>query len=190
MTTDVERWLREDGKTFLEDIGIKRGQIVLDFGCGAGNYTIPASKLVGENGRVYAQDKNIEVINQLIKKAESEGLENIVPINSQSADLKINLEDESVDVILVYDVLHYYNVVERNKIYDEFYRVLKKEGLLSIYPKHNKFDQPFWNFADMRLEDIIKEIEVAKFNFKGKFYKRLIHDNFYNMGYLLNFTKK
>jgi len=186
MTTNVERWLREDGKTFLEDIGIKRGQIVLDFGCGVGHYTIPASKVVSEEGKVYALDKDREVINQLMEKAELEGLKNIVPLYSQS---KISLKDEYVDLILIYDVLHYNNLMERNKIYDESYRVLKNGGLLSVYPKHCKLDEPLWNLSDTELEDIIKEIEGAKFNFEGKFYKKLIHNNGYNMGYVLNFTK-
>lgn len=36
----------------------------------------------------------------------------------------------------------------------------------------------------------LKEIESAKFHFDGKFYKKLIHDNKYNMGYILTFTKR
>lgn len=74
MRTDIERWLREEGEVFLEDIGIKRGQIILDFGCGVGHYTIPAAKVVGKRGRVYALDKDGEVLNQLMQTAESEGL--------------------------------------------------------------------------------------------------------------------
>lgn len=36
----------------LRNVGINRGQLVLDFGCGSGTYTIPAAKIVGEQGRV------------------------------------------------------------------------------------------------------------------------------------------
>lgn len=189
MKNDIERWIKEEGETFLKDIGIKRGQTILDFGCGVGHYTIPAAKVVGKKGRVYALDKNRKALNQLIERAKLEGLENIFPIYNKSAELKINLKDESIDVILLYDVLHYYDVMERNKIYNESYRVLKNEGFLSVYPKHCKSDEPLWNLSDMGLEDIIKEIEGAKFNFEGKFYKKLIHDNSYNIGYVLSFTK-
>jgi len=31
----------------LERIGIRRGQTVLDFGCGYGAYTIPVARIVG-----------------------------------------------------------------------------------------------------------------------------------------------
>ena len=44
----------------LRRIGIKKGQTVLDFGCGYGAYTIPVAEIVGEQGRVYALDKDKE----------------------------------------------------------------------------------------------------------------------------------
>ena len=190
MEADVKEWLKEAGKVFLKDIGIKKGHIVLDFGCRVGHYTIPAAKVVGKQGRVYAMDKDIESLNELMRTAKTEGLKNIVPMHSQSAELKINLKDESVDLVLLYDILHYMDVTERSKIYNESYRVLKNDALLSVYPKHNKLDEPLWNLSDMQLEDVIKEIESAKFHFDGKFYKKLIHDNSYNMGYTLTFIKK
>ena len=42
----------------LRQIGIKRGQTALDFGCGYGTYTILVARIVGEQGRVYALDKD------------------------------------------------------------------------------------------------------------------------------------
>ena len=58
MKTETRKWIEEDGPKFLREIGLKKGQAVLDFGCGDGHYTIPASKAVGMNGRVYALDKD------------------------------------------------------------------------------------------------------------------------------------
>jgi len=190
MEADVKEWLKKKGMIFLKNISIKEGQVVVDFGCRVGHYTIPAAKVVGEKGKVYAVDKDIESLNELMCTAKTKSLKNIVPIHSQSAELKINLKDEAVDVVLLYDILHYMDVTERNKIYKESYRVLKTDALLSVYPKHNKLDEPLLNLSDMQLEDVVKEIESAKFHFEGKFYKKLIHDNNYNMGYILTFTKK
>jgi precorrin-6B methylase 2 len=48
----------------LQQIGIRSGQTVLDFGCGLGIYTIPVAKIVGEQGRVYALDKDKEAVDQ------------------------------------------------------------------------------------------------------------------------------
>ena len=32
----------------LKEVGIKKGHIILDFGCGAGTYCLPAAKIVGK----------------------------------------------------------------------------------------------------------------------------------------------
>ena len=40
----------------LRNIGIKEGMSVLDIGAGPGFFTIPAAKIVGPNGRVFALD--------------------------------------------------------------------------------------------------------------------------------------
>ena len=189
MRNDTERWLRKEGEVFFEEINIRKGLNVLDFGCGTGHYTIPAAKVVGKEGKAYALDKDRDILNQLMQTAESEGLKNIVPIVYQSESLKINLDDESIDVMLLYDVLHYMESEERRRVYECAYRILKKGAMLSVYPKHCKSDEPLWNFADMELEDVIKEIENAKFNFEGQFYKKLIHDDDYNMGYIFTFTR-
>jgi len=48
MEINVKEWLNKEGEAFLEDIGIKKGDVVLDFGCGAGHYAIPAAKVVSK----------------------------------------------------------------------------------------------------------------------------------------------
>lgn len=90
-------------------------------------------------------------------------------------------------LILCYDVVHY--VKNRKIIYHEFYRVLRPKGIFSLYPKHHKNDSPLMELAHMKLEDIIKEVEEAGFSFQDKFLIRLIHDDYYNEGYILNFRK-
>lgn len=189
MENDVKRWLREEGEAFLKDVGIKKGQIILDFGCGVGHYTIPAAKVTGKEGKVYAIDKDRDALEQLMQTAESEGLKNVVPIKT-SGELKINLENESVDVVLLYDVLHYMDVKERRKIYDEVYRILKSDGFLSVYPKHHESDEALWNLSGMELEAIMKEIKRENFYFERKFFKSLIHDDNYDRGYILKFKKE
>ena len=179
MATDFDKWLKCEGEIFLKNIGIKKGQVILDFGCGVGHYTIPASKVVGKDGRVYAVDKDKKALDQLRQIAESEGLRNIVPICNQSGKLKIDLENESIDVLLLYDVLHYYyfETDERKKLLKEIHRIAKANALISIFPKH------------MELEVIEKEVKNAGFYLERKLFKKLIHDDSYDKGYILNFRK-
>lgn len=176
METDIERWLKEDGEIFLREIGVKKGQTVLDFGCGGGNYTVPAAKVVRKAGKVYAIDKDEKALNNLTQKAESEGLKNIEPIKT-SGELKIGLEDESIDVVLLYDVLHH--IDERRKIFDEVYRILKTGALVSIYPKHLESEE----------EKIRKEVEEANLYLERRTFKEVLHGSSLNEGYVLNFRK-
>jgi ubiquinone/menaquinone biosynthesis C-methylase UbiE len=185
MERDVEKWLEEDGEEFLKGIGIKQGQTVLDFGCGEGHYAIPAAKLVGEKGKVYAVDKDEQALHRLLRKISDKNIKSIEVIKEES---KTSLENNLVDFIVCFDVLHY--VKERKVLYYEFKRVLRQKGILSLYPKHHKNDHPLMEFAHMKLGDIIKEVEEAGFSLKERFSKRLIHDDYYNQGYILNFKKE
>lgn len=183
MKSDIERWLKASGEIYLKDIGIKKGQIVLDFGCGDGHYTIPAAKVVGKKGLVYAQDKDKKALDELIKRAKSEGLENIKAIKTKG-ELRIDLDDKSLDAVLLYDVLHFHEMEERRKIYGEVYRILKNGALLSIFPRHHK------EYMHLKLEEVKKEIEKANFYFEGKFLKGLLHDDDYVKDYVFNFRRR
>jgi len=80
---------------------------------------------------------------------------------------------------------------ERGALYNEVDRILKPGALLSVYPKHHKLDWPLWSLADRTIEDIIKEIEGARFYFCGRNFKKLlIHDDEYTQGNILNFRKR
>ncbi|MCK5595652.1 class I SAM-dependent methyltransferase [bacterium] len=187
MENDIKKWLERDGEKFLKDIGIKNGQVVFDFGCNRGHYTIPAAKVVGKNGKVYAFDKDKDALSELEGTVRKFGLKNIQLINGNT---KIPLEDSSVDAVLCYDVIHYMNRKERDIVYKEIYRILMKEGIFSVYPKHHKEDYPLDELADVNLSEVIKKIENAGFAFEHKFSKELLHNGYYNKGYVFNFKKK
>jgi len=178
MRSDIEEWLKGEGERFFTQIGVREGNIILDFGCSQGNYAIPAAKVVRKKGKVYALDKDEANLKELMRRAKSMKLENIEVIKT-SGELKIALEDEFLDVVLLYDVLHdyYFSVNERRKILKEIYRILKPDSLLSVYPKH------------MEIKEIKKEIESENFHIVGKFFKKLIHDGVFIDDYILNFRK-
>jgi len=69
MRYGLKEWFEKQGEDVLRRIGITEGQKVLDFGCGSGNYTIPIAKIVGDEGTVYALDKNSYSLNELMQRA-------------------------------------------------------------------------------------------------------------------------
>lgn len=111
----------------LEKLGIKEGQTILDFGCGPGSFTIPAAKLVGERGKIYALDIHPLAIKAVRKKAQKYGLTNIETIFS---DRDTWLPEESVDVVLLYGIFHM--IKDKQGVLKELHRLMKANGLLSI----------------------------------------------------------
>jgi ubiquinone/menaquinone biosynthesis C-methylase UbiE len=128
-----KRWLDSHASEVLVEIGISVGQRVLDFGCGSGTYTFPASKLVGRDGRVYALDINKSALDTIEKKAGQEGLENIIRIDSLGGK-DIPIEDETLDHVLLIDVLQ--EITDKKALFNGVYRLLKPTGVVTIYPMH------------------------------------------------------
>ncbi len=116
----------------VDEIGIKQGTTVLDYGCGLGSFTIPAAKIVGEKGKVYALDIHPLALKRTKKKAQKNKLTNIEFIHS---DCDTGLKDESVDVVLFYDMLA--SLLTPQKQLAEVYRILKPEGILCVKDVHS-----------------------------------------------------
>jgi ubiquinone/menaquinone biosynthesis C-methylase UbiE len=188
MTEDMETWEKEDGVKFLRKVGLRPGQIILDFGCKAGHYTIPAAFIVGSEGIVYAVDKEQQALNELQQKARANNLKNMKIIKT-SGQVSLDFESESIDVVLFYDVLHYLEKSDRIKLYQEAQRVLKQDGLLSVYPKHTLEDEPIQEFRKLSSNDVKREIENSDFYFEERYCGVISHDDGLNQGCVLNFRK-
>jgi ubiquinone/menaquinone biosynthesis C-methylase UbiE len=163
----------------LERTGLNKRQIVLDFGCGSGTYTLPAAKIVGKQGRVYALDKDTQALDELMHEAESTGLRNVIRMDT-SGEVRIELRDESVDVVLLFDVFHSYyfpQTDDRRNLLNEIHRLMKPSAFISVWPKH--------------MESEAKgEIEEANFYLEREYSETLIHDNKDSeRGQILNFRK-
>lgn len=110
---------------------IKRGDFVLDYGCGPGSYSFAASEVVGKEGRIYAADIHPLAIEIIKNKARKKHIENIKTIQT---DCNTNLPDDSIDLIICFDVMH--AITDKKKLLKEFHRVLKLDGYLSFDDHH------------------------------------------------------
>jgi len=123
-------------ENILEEVGIKPGYYILDYGCGPGSYSIAAAKMVRSKGKVYALDINPLAIKKVKSIASKKNLTNIKTIHS---DYATGLSDESIDLVLLYDTLH--ELKEQDNVLEELHRVLKPEGILSLSDHHIKEDE-------------------------------------------------
>ncbi len=149
-------WLAERAAEVLASVPVRAGDVVLDFGCGGGNYALPAARLVGGEGVVYALDCDAERMAP-VRAAEVPGLHAIVA----DGDTAIPLDDGSCDVALVYDVLQ--KLDDGEGLLREAHRVLRFGGVLSIYPMH------------LDPAEVRAMVEAAGFRFRDDFAGLVMH---------------
>ena len=185
METDAEQWLKLRAEGFLRRAGLHEGQTVLDFGCNEGNYTKVAAGIVGPAGKVYALDEDDEALDKLKRQAAKRKLGNIRCLRVPKQG-DIPLPARSVDVVLLYDVLHRGYFPERQQrrhVLKEVHRVLKPQGLLSLYPTHlGRYGMTFRRQTT--------EVKRSGFRLRGESRRKLVHDGSLVRGRVFTFRKK
>ncbi len=125
------RDLFRDPMEKVKNAEIKPGNVVVDYGCGPGSHAVAAAQIVGSSGKVHAIDIHPLALQKVKKKAEKKGLDNIETIKT---DCKIQLEDNSIDIITCFDVIH--ELDDLTEHLKEFHRILKLNALLAVDDHH------------------------------------------------------
>ncbi len=99
-----DRESTEEPDRVLESLKIAKGSSVCDLGCGNGYFTLRMARHVGPEGTVYGVDIQKEMLELLKRRAETEGIENVVRVLGTPTDPK--LPPQSVDLVLMVDVYH------------------------------------------------------------------------------------
>lgn len=107
---------------------IKEGDTVLDLGSGAGNDVFIARNQVGKNGKVIGVDFTEVMIEKANENKSILGFDNVEFILGDIEELPI--PSESIDVVISNCVMNL--VPDKNKAYQEVFRVLKQNGHFSI----------------------------------------------------------
>jgi len=115
----------------LEEVNLKPGDHVLDYGCGPGAYVPGTAKRIGAAGKLYALDIHPLALQKVQNLAQKQHLTQVHTICS---NCKTEMPDNSVDVVLLYDIFHMLS--EPDAILAELQRILKPDGILSVNDHH------------------------------------------------------
>jgi ubiquinone/menaquinone biosynthesis C-methylase UbiE len=118
---------RDPSKT-LTAAGLRPGQKVLEVGCGPGFFTVPAARIVGEEGSVLALDVNPLAVEKVRQKLREQGVTNVKTLLANVSEA--NLPDQSFDLIFAFGLARPIGSMER--IWAALDRLLKPAGILSV----------------------------------------------------------
>ena len=171
----------QNTEEIMEKLHLKTGDIVADIGAGSGYFTIPLASRVGEEGLVFAEDIQIEMINYISKKVEALKLKNVRVIFGKTEDP--SLLDNFFDLAFLANTYH--ELEMPYKLLENIRKDLRYFGRLAIIDwdpaKKASFGPPI---EEKIPEDtVIKEIERTGFELIEK-------HNFMPYHYFLIFKKK
>ena len=107
---------------------IKKGDVVIDLGSGAGNDCFVSRAEAGENGKIIGIDFTEAMINKARHNAETLGFNNV---EFRQGDIeKMPVSSNAADVVVSNCVLNL--VPNKDKVFKEIFRVLKPGGHFSI----------------------------------------------------------
>lgn len=117
----------------LRSIGLKRGMRLADLGCGYGTFSIPAAKLIGESGSVFAIDIDRKMVERVRKKALELKLTNLYANvgNIVTVDAKkLRIPRQSLDIILLANIIH--GTTRKVHLLNSLRRILHPSGSVAI----------------------------------------------------------
>jgi ubiquinone/menaquinone biosynthesis C-methylase UbiE len=118
-------------KSNLDQFALTPGMLVADLGVGAGYHALEAAKAVGPEGRVFGVDVQKELVLNLKKSAEKEGLDNLEVIWGDIEKVGgTKIKDSIIDACLVTSVL--FQLEEKDGFVQEVARILKPGGKVLV----------------------------------------------------------
>ena len=124
----------------LENARLTEGETLLDVGAGDGLIAFGALDLLGEQGRVIFSDISQDLLDHSRALAAEMGVLDRCRFARAPADDLSPIKDASVDAVTTRSVLIY--VANKRRAFEEFHRVLKPGGRLSIWEPINSFGRP------------------------------------------------
>ena len=152
--TEKERRKRQNPESILSMAGLKEGMCFIDSGCNDGFFTLPAARMVGRSGKVYAIDIDEEALDRLKTKLDNEGIQNTTIINKPSE--KVMIDTNIADLIFFGIVLH--DFYDPSLVLNNSKQMLKDNGLIFDYD-WQKIDTPLGPpFSKRFSQEHVKEL--------------------------------
>jgi len=147
------RRLIQDPKKIVGEY-IKKGDIVVDLGCGPGYFSTAMAEIAGESGRVISVDLQPEMLEKVKIKARRLNLLNRITFHNCPQD-QIGLgKDIAADFVLAFYMVH--ETPDHKKFLQEVKTFLKKGGKCLIV-------EPRFHVSKKKFQQVIQDAENIGF---------------------------
>ena len=123
LNNTIRRFLQPPDQ-LVSKLNIRPRDVVVDFGCGPGFFTVPLARIAGKTIAV-------DVSPRMLERAASYAKKSGVTVQSlTSSGTEIKLGDNSVDMVFLNHVFH--EIEDRSIVLGEFLRIMRPSGRLVI----------------------------------------------------------
>jgi SAM-dependent methyltransferase len=112
----------------IEDL---RGRAVLEVGCGTGFFTVPAARLIGDQGHLTSIDLLSQSVELVRGKVRAQKLSNVQVLKGDARHT--GLATESFDTVILFGVIPA-PMLPLAELLPEMHRLLKPGGSLAVWP--------------------------------------------------------
>jgi arsenite methyltransferase len=116
---------------------LQPGEVLLDVGAGDGLIAFGALEQLGASGRVILSDISRPLLGYAQRYAQQQGISDRCSFVTAAAEHLVGIADQAVDVVTTRSVLIY--VRDKAAAFQEFYRVLKPGGRISLFEPINRY---------------------------------------------------
>lgn len=161
----------------LKTLNLRNNLVAVDFGCGAGGWTLPLAKILTQ-GRVFAIDILEEPLSALRFKLKTERVFN-VELRKADVEKGVPLPQNFADLVLMTNLL--FECKDKKKVLAEGKRILKRGGWIlvvdwkedsgSFGPQNKVSKEEIKNLAKEIGLQIEREFEAGNFHYGILFVK-------------------
>lgn len=117
--------------TVVDELDVRPGEVIADFGAGSGFFSIALAKRVGYAGKIYALDIREEALEAVRARTKSFRLLNIDTIKTNlERERGSTLKNDTMDKVVVSNIL--FQAENKQNIIKEARRILKNDGVAIV----------------------------------------------------------
>ena len=169
---EVSRWEKTEGANIFSTVLNVSNPVILDYGCGAGNYSFAVAYAFNQECLIYAVDINKQFLNFINEKAKNQKINCITTVEGRE-DYHHDFDNNTFDLVIYADMFHgedkMYGGLHRFVMLEEANRTLREGGILAVLPFHlSNFRDKNKKKSKYSYQRLIDEISDSGFTYIEK----------------------